>query len=62
VIIAGCWVHHEFVARPALDRRVRVTLLGTSLLVIVLIAVALIWGSTALEPRFRSIDEVGNRN
>ena len=33
-IIAGCWFYDEFVARPALDRTVRVVLLGTWLLVI----------------------------
>ncbi len=51
-IIAGCWIYDEFVARPALDRTVRVVLLGTSLLVIVMLAVIMIWAWSALRRRF----------
>jgi hypothetical protein len=61
-IIAGCWVYDEFVARPALDRTVRVTLLGTSLLVIAFIAGVLIWGWSALRLRYWCTGGIGDRN
>jgi hypothetical protein len=60
-IIAGCWLFDEFVARPALDRTVRVALLGTSLLVIAAIAGGVIWVCSALERRFRRNDAIVDR-
>jgi hypothetical protein len=60
-IIGGCWFYDEFVARPALDRSVRVALLGTSLLVIAAISGGVIWGCSALEHRFRRNDAIVDR-
>ena len=54
-IIAGCWIYDEFVARPALDRTVRVALLGTALLVLAIIAWIMTWAFTALSQRRRSL-------
>ena len=51
VIIAGCWIYDEFVARPALDRTVRVALLGSWLIVIALVAGVLIWAWPAVKRR-----------
>jgi hypothetical protein len=53
-IIAGCWIYDEFVARPALDRTVRVALLGTSLLLLAMFAVVMICAWSALARRFQS--------
>ena len=52
-IIAGCWAFDEFFARPALDRTVRVVLLGTWLLVLAVVAAGGIWAWSRLGRRFR---------
>jgi hypothetical protein len=53
-IIAGCWIYDEFVARPALDRTVRITLLGTWLLVTAVMPALLIWVWSSLGRRFHA--------
>ena len=53
-IIAGCWVYDEFVARPALDRTVRVALLGAWLLAIAVLAAVLIRVWRSLQRRLVS--------
>ncbi len=58
-IIAGCWIFDEFFARPALDRTVRVTLLGAWLLLIASVAGGGIGVWTRLVRRSRNADEVG---
>ena len=59
-IMACFWLYDEFVARPALDRTVRVMLLGTWLLVIAIIAGVsiFIWG--AISRRFGLADATGD--
>jgi hypothetical protein len=42
-VFAACWIHDEFVERPALDWTVRLVLLGSSLFVIAIAAGSLIW-------------------
>jgi hypothetical protein len=53
-IFGGCWIYDEFVARPALDRTVRVAMLGTSLLLLAVVAGVLMWVGSALRRRTRS--------
>ncbi len=54
-IIASCWIYDEFVARPALDRTVRVVLLGTSLPLLAVIGGLLIWAFSAVSRRRRPL-------
>ncbi len=56
-IIAGCWIGDEFYFRPALDRTVRITLLGASLVVMALIAGASIFACAAFSRRLRPQSE-----
>jgi hypothetical protein len=51
-VFAGCWVYDEFVARPALDRTVRVVLLGAWLVVLALVVAGGIWFWSRLGRRF----------
>jgi hypothetical protein len=59
-VIAACWVYDEFVARPALDRTVRVVLLGTWLLAIAMIAGVGIFGWRAIGRRFWNANATGD--
>ena len=59
-IIAGCWVYDEFLGRPALDRTVRVALLGPWLFGLALIAGLLIWAWSAIRRRLRHAHATGD--
>jgi hypothetical protein len=61
-IIAGCWVYDEFVARPALDKTVRIALLGAWLLALAAMAAALIWAWSVFGKRLRGRDAIGDQN
>jgi hypothetical protein len=58
-VIAVCWVYDEFVARPALDRTVRVVLMGAWLLVLAVAAGVGIWVWSRSRRRLRSGDGTG---
>jgi hypothetical protein len=51
-VFAACWIHDEFVERPALDGTVRRVLLGSSLFVIAIAAGSLIWVWSRFARRF----------
>ncbi len=51
LVIAGCWIYDEFVARPALDRTVRVTVLATGLLVIAIVAAVVLFVGSVIARR-----------
>ena len=50
-VLAACWIHDEFVERPALDWTVRIVLLGSSLFVTAAAAEILILGWSKLAGR-----------
>ena len=61
-IIAGFWLYDEFAARPALDGKVRVVLLATSLLVLAVVAWVSISVWAVIARRFRAKDTTRNRH
>jgi hypothetical protein len=61
-IIAGCWVYDEFVARPALEKTVRIALLGIWLLALAVIAAALIRAWSVVAERLRGRDAIGDQS
>jgi hypothetical protein len=58
-VFAACWIHDEFVERPALDWTVRLVLLGSSLFVIAIAAGSLIWFWSRFARRFWVGDGAG---
>jgi hypothetical protein len=61
-IIAGCWLYDELVARPALDRTVRVMLLGAWLLALAFVAWVSISVWAVIARRFWAKDTTRNRH
>jgi hypothetical protein len=61
-IIAGCWVYDEFVARPAPDRTVRVTVLAIWLLVIAIVAAVALFVGSAIARRVHGFHDAPDRS